>query len=90
MGDKDGDDRCEPELQFDSAPSDDEPSPTRDQPSPLAKPSELDEGLPREQTEETRAESPESREAASREDSIQAGAASGDGQASLGLDSDAS
>lgn len=68
------DERREVELQFDSAPSDDEPSPTRNQPSSPQKlqVAEAQEDVHREQSEATRAESPESLNVESVDDSVPA------------------
>ncbi|CAE7465769.1 unnamed protein product [Symbiodinium sp. CCMP2456] len=68
------DERREAELQFDSAPSDDEPSPTRNQPSSPQKlqVAEAQEDVHREQSEATRAESPESLNVESVDDSVHA------------------
>ena len=68
--------RREAELQFDSA-SDDEPSPARKQPSSpqklqVAKATEAPEDVQREQSEATRAESPESLNVESVDDSVHA------------------
>jgi len=78
-GEVDKEEQCErreAELQFDSA-SDDEPSPARKQPSSpqklqVAKATEAPEDVQREQSEATRAESPESLNVESVDDSVHA------------------